>query len=160
MPPAVIEQVQKRVGAVNAAFNKALFELDKRSSTEAEAAASAVRSLRKQSAGWAERGIGYAESGDDPPGRGWEGWIAAGQSYLDGIQEVYDLGARGRLENIRATVASVARDVAAAPRTVVTGAADIVGDSADKLISPIFGKVLVLAAIAGAGAYVYFRFLR
>jgi hypothetical protein len=158
MPPAVIEQVQARTAQVSEAVNRALFELSKR--WFADDAEAAVRAIQRQSAAWAERGVRYATSGDDPPGRGWEGWIAAGQEYLDGVEAVAEMGRRNLLDNIEVTVASTAKDVAAAPARFVSHAATTVGEGADTLVSPIFGKVLVLAAVAGAGVYVYYRFVR
>ena len=166
MPPAIDEQVESRIAEVEQAANKALFALKKKTglfggmTTEAEASTSAVRALRSGSiAPWARRGRDAAKKNGHPAG-GWDGWIKAGNVYLESLPELEELAERGRLDNIEATVEATLKDTATLPARALKATGKAVGETADELVSPIFGKLVIVALVLGAGAYGYYRFMR
>lgn len=163
MPQPIADQVEERIRKVEEAANRAQFALQGQTgwfgsgmTSEAEASHSAIKQLREGSINpWSARGRKHARENTDPPGRGWVGWTDQGNLYLEQLPEIEGLAKTGRLQNLEATVVSVIKDTAALPGKAISGAAKTVGEGANTLLSPIFGKLMVVAGIALAGLWLW-----
>jgi hypothetical protein len=166
--PQIIAQVEDRASTVQKAVTQAQAQLFTKflGGDAAAAAASALNGLKPSIDAWAERGRSAAKAGKLPTtstgaASTWAKWIAVGDSYLSGINEITHAGLDATLDLITESIAAVPAQTAKVVKQVATVATKVASEAAAatgtvtaSLIRPLLIPLLAVVAVV---AFVYLR---
>jgi thiol-disulfide isomerase/thioredoxin len=95
---------------------------------------------------------------------GWQGWIAAGNVYLENIAGLAELGKAQLLQNLTVTAKSVVNDTVDLPKKAakvakkaVVATATAVGETAAAVVKPLVPTLAIVAVIGIVGAVLWLR---
>jgi hypothetical protein len=141
---AQLKQVQGDIDRVKSARTQGVASLQNKW-LGGEAAQNAISSIKGLPIdAWAQRGLDAVASGS-PPGTGWAQWTNGGEVFIQGINDLTDLGLNATLDNITVTATQTAATVKKAAKQIVdktTTAVETVG-------STVTTSLKLMVAVAG-----------
>ena len=160
MAIATIIEVADRTRQVRQAAVAAITALDNQflGGQAADESIAVIRALQPNIEAWALRGEDAAGK-SVIPASGWDGWLRAGQVFLDGIHDVHDLGKDGALASLSAQVADSPREtlkaVERARKKSVKLITDTITETENAIVQPLLLPLILLAVVVGG--YLYLR---
>lgn len=148
VPPTTAAQVEDRIAVVNAVYAAALKKVSggfgplASASEQADHFASALHQLKSNIDAWAARG----RAGTPATAKmGWPGWIEAGNTYKDGINQIANTGVRERLRDIISVVKDVPANAVKDVAHGIAKAADLIEAGGSGLVRALWKPVAFVA---------------
>lgn len=163
MGAKALAEVEDRVRVVARAHGDAIKSVTGAvySSTAEKHAQGALRGLSGAIEDWANRGRAAARADKAPEGKGWPGWLRAGEAFRDGFPEI---AKQGTVDYTLADMAAALREAPATANAAVDATIGYVGSKTKKVARAAGGglwelakPLLVPGALVVAGLYFWSR---